>query len=155
MPPTVVYKPTETLQPIYAGGGITPPKFMPTYLEWLFKDAEAIAETSSGGIVSGGIITFYTVPEGVDFYITSCFLECWGTAGTNRLTLQTPDNKVEFLTVVSSNVGTTANVSANYSHPIVLPSKTVIKLINHHLRATQFAMGMTGFLIEKKAIPAI
>lgn len=153
MPSEVVYKPSEKLNPIFPGGTLAPPKFIPTYLEWLFKDAKYMSETSSGGVISTGTITLYTVPEDFELYVVSCFLECWGTAGDNRLTLETPDHEVEFLSVVSSVVGTTANISANYPYPIILPGKTVVRMVNHHARTTQYAMGITGFLIKKKNIP--
>ncbi|GAI14103.1 unnamed protein product, partial [marine sediment metagenome] len=45
MPKEVVYKPSEELQKIYRGGTLTPPKFIPTYYEWLSTRGKRIIKT--------------------------------------------------------------------------------------------------------------
>lgn len=71
MPSNVVYKPVGKIKPIYAGGTITPPKFMPSYYEWLFNNSE---QKTFKSLTYGGTTNLYTVPANHSFFVTSIFI---------------------------------------------------------------------------------
>ena len=72
MPKEVVYKPSEKFQKIYSGGTLTPPKFMPTFYEWLSRKGEQVVGTKQS--FTEGDTCLYTVPVGKTLFLTSAWL---------------------------------------------------------------------------------
>lgn len=64
----VAYKPIEPVKKIYPGGTLTPPKFIPTYFEYLAINGTPIA------IELNETNKTYNVPEGKILFITSISL---------------------------------------------------------------------------------
>lgn len=62
------YKSSEKLVKIYQGGLLIPPKFMPTYYEWLKSKGKTIIRDGSLPTGSSGL---YTVPINKVFFLTS------------------------------------------------------------------------------------
>jgi hypothetical protein len=68
MPPEVAYKPIEKIKKIYEGGTIQPPKFMPSFFEFLAEHGQFLIKTAYNTLGSG-TTGLYTVPESHTFYI--------------------------------------------------------------------------------------
>ena len=149
MPSEVVYKPSEKINPIYAGGTITPPKFMPTYYEWLFKNAEIISRGGQGNTNSN--LDIYTVPEDSILFITSAFMSLTGLVVDNRCNLNIKGKSGFLGLAVKKDL--TGATSLNFNPPIRVNSTDIIQWENNTANIVFFRVGFTGFLVKHKNIP--
>ena len=152
MPKETVYKPVESIKPIYAGGTITPPKFMPTYFEFLFKNAIQIIKNITA--VTGQNL-IYTIPKNYRFYLTYAHVSIYNTSptgygsglihsGSNSI-LRTQTGK--FVSEPAPN----DTITANFSYPIVFAEDESI-----YLNVTTLTSGtavINGFLVKIGDIP--
>lgn len=149
MPSEIVYKPVGKIKPIYAGGTITPPKFMPSYYEWLGENGTQIIKYKS--LSAAGSTIVYTVPNNQTFFLTNLALsgDCDGV-GTGYVIIER-DNFVELLTLRFPSAKTTGTQSLNFTIPLKFVSTDALRLIvSSNARGTSTA---TGFLVSNKDIP--
>ena len=148
MPSEVVYKPIEKTKPIFAGGTITPPKFTPSYYEWLFKDKQQIIKTGR----TTGDLTIYTVPDGFTLFMVNCYLTedttsnfwCALTYGGGFTPI------IEFQAGAQTD-NSIFNINYNFIVPVAFQEKTIITVRS---QGTPMASGgFVGFLVENSAIP--
>lgn len=138
----VVYKPASKPKEIYAGGGITPPKFMPNFVEWLIYHGDPVIKQSSR-IVAGTSNFGSAVPQGFVFLITSISISTNATYA-----------------YVSADGGNTSlvyihggNLSLSFNYPLkVYPDQNIT--------LTQSGAGSSnavlhGFLVKNDNIPVL
>jgi len=129
--------------------------YKPTFLEWLWRNANQIIKHYNGGTNT----LLYTVPEGYNFYLTNSWLTVSsffynGTAverslytsdGVYFIKQHTPDGTG--IDTVDASIG----ISNNYTFPLVI--KEGIKIYGD---TTNFTggnrLGFAGFLVKKDLI---
>jgi len=157
MPSEVVYKPIEKPKSIYAGGTITPPKFMPSYYEWLSFKSELI--TKDKRILGGGGSTLiYQVPDDYTLFLTNLSLGSRSDGGGAGFQVQSwiflgdtyTKNRMIGLCFVDNVTEVNSN-SLNFDYPLKLLPKTKLSLFNgSHLDSLA---SITGFLVKNSDIP--
>lgn len=156
---TTVYKPAQKPQKIFPGGTLTPPVYMPNLFEWLFYKGKQVSENAASEKI------FYTVPEGVFLFLTSCWIAAIETAnvsthGAATLTIS-KSGITEELNILGVKVdhiagqhGSSDSNSLSYNIPLVLPPKTTIKLNLSGFTTPSVRGQIVGFLVEMKNIPS-
>jgi len=149
MPSEVVYKPVEKIKPIYAGGTITPPKFMPTFYEWLStKGTWVYLSTSSSG-------TLYTVPLDNTFFLVGASVLCRNLVASaegdriSSLAIGTGDNSI--LSAGCTGAKTSNSTSNSWAIPLKVPSGEVITTVTTAGATGNFKI--QGFLVKNVTIP--
>ena len=148
----VVPKPTEKPIKIFQGGGLQPPKFMPSYYEWLSIKGQQVFWASN---VSA---TFATVPADQILFITSAYINIYCVAAlTNDASLGIQDattinNLKEIIRVKYGSADT--QVSSSNSFPIPIKVLGTERISFFHAGAGGSA-GFTGFLVKKSDLPQI
>jgi len=144
----VVYKPVDNIKTIYPGGTITPPKYTPSYYEWLRLNGQYInCYKDSSGVV-------YTVPEGFILYITDAYLSASFTVlsvggyGTADLTMPGSSFGVAYLCELEvTAINQAMNQAMSYKFPIMVGEKSNINL-SQSAGSTAFLFGsIQGFLV--------
>lgn len=153
----VAYKPTEKVKKIYPGGTFIPPKFTPTYYEWLASKGEVIAKNGSS---TSSNFTIYTVPEGKILFIFSANMQLhYGstTGGASiDFTLLTVSGKyglLEFIYPTGTGEHHEFNISTTFPIPVkIYPGDTIVLGggTNQQASAT-----FTGILIDLKDFQSI
>ena len=151
MPSEVVYKPVEKVKPIYAGGTLSQPKFMPTYFEFLKKHSVEVSEWKV--VISSTENTIYTVPANHTLFLVSASLTIVGTAGgtprTGRI-IYRGGTKV-LLNVSIMLEGTSDTTSAAFSIPLIINSGDILQVSGANDANTTACI--TGFLVKNADIP--
>jgi len=157
----VAYKPLEKFKPIYTGGTLTPPVFMPSYYEWLASKGTQVIESSA--VAGAGGSTLYTVPKDHLLYITATYISgfimnvaggaaaTWGVTLTLRtkhllrLRLGRGDNSVAPTTGYPAP---TSSYSVSYPIPLRIDAGYQVRIIG----ATDcyVAAGFVGFIVPIK-----
>tara|TARA_Y100000310_G_scaffold232406_1_gene235245 strand:- start:1861 stop:2307 length:447 start_codon:yes stop_codon:yes gene_type:complete len=147
--PDVAYKPSEKQLPIYSGGTITPPKFMPTFVEWLRTKGQRIIKTK----LSVGEI--YSVPMGKVLFLTSAWV-CSFESGANYnfAYLYLTDAGVDTILSAQAFPTGTGNNSITFSPPLGIIEGEKLNLARSHATGN-VACGFVGFLVSNKNIPQI
>ena len=156
MPRKTVYKPIEKIKKIFIGGGLEPPKFMPSYLEWLFKKGESIHLVTLTFIAADVI---YTVPKDKILYMTSYYL--YGRVSADRLvtfslwTTNLPQTHyaAQLIRFDLWKDQQRERIVMNPSLPLKIQSGAKIIIGVSHSDGTCWC-GFAGFLIKRKDIPA-
>lgn len=154
MPRETVYKPIEKTKQIFTGGGLEPPKFMPSYLEWLFKKGESIHLVT---LTFAAAETIYTVPANKTLYMTSYYVQGAITGAVSFVTISlwtTNLPQTHFAAQLIRYLLTTTSqgrcVVMNPSFPLKIPSKAkIIMGVSEVGKSTAFG-GFAGFLVNKK-----
>lgn len=144
---TKVYKPIEKFRPIFAGGTLTPPKFMPTYYEWLSLIGQQVLMCET--YLVGAVIT-YTVPEGFNLFVTSASV---AVADTDKAELQLRDPAGNFISNIIA-VGYASAASSGGSSVSISP-KIPIRVESQESLSYNGAKGnisFSGFLVKKSDI---
>ncbi len=68
-----VYTPPEKIKAIYGSGTIEPPKFMPTYYEWLRSQGQDIIKVGEINFITP-TTALYTVPSDKVFFLTGIYV---------------------------------------------------------------------------------
>lgn len=153
MPSEVVYKPTQKIKKIYEGGTITPPKFTPTYYEWLFKDGQYINIFLENPASS--LTTIYTIPDDYIFYLLSVSVTIARTGGTNQASCfvytGSPPNAEVYLHLRMAGVDNTAHQVKTYPIPLKIGSKEPITV---KMNGTSFSESIVleGILVPKNTL---
>lgn len=151
-----VYKPVQKPKPIFAGGTLTPPKFVPTYYEWLFKRGQPILKH-----VSTGTATIYSVPDNSTFYLTNIGLTGWymtpssANQGSGLYVLGTEHQTLVYWDLMYANPAapTTYQIPTrdiNFPFPIPFTSGTSFRAIGTAQKCTAV---IVGFLVKNADIP--
>ena len=147
MPSTRVFKPLEKIKPIYAGGTITPPKFMPTYYEWLSNDATIVIENSR--VLSGGSAVVYKVPKDHFLFITAMTIT--GKTGVNEGFCFVGDTDEILLNRIELNANDSEVSTINFSIPLkVNPDIEIV--VYSSVALLRASGGIFGFLVPKTKI---
>lgn len=153
MPSDVAYKPVEKFKEIYAGGTLTPPKFMPSFFDWLYSKGLHIVRSRQ---TTGSL---YTIPNDYTFFITSVWgsiVADGGSNSTGTLTMVSDDNLNVLMAVKLRNSATTGGLSdcmsITYAFPVISKSGDIDILLS----GTGFLCyaGLTGFLVKNSDIPS-
>ena len=152
MPSEIVYKPIEKVKPIYTGGTLTPPKFMPTYYEWLKNLGQQIIINS--GVPIGGFRIIYTVTLNHKFFITNVWLSVSCTDGGHNVGYFTftPNDADQSLCSVSTYGISNNSNAVNFSIPLKFNEHVVFK-IQSTVATNKLTGGFSGFLMKKINIP--
>lgn len=165
MPKHTVYTPSEKLQRIYRGGGLKPPKFYPTYYEWLASKGQQISYTKSTKKSSAGMVThdLYTVPKGSTFFLTNCYLihsaNITEVGGSALGYLRIPSTILLFIEALGYG-NTSLGYSINETYLIPFKISGGDKIILYHTVIEQgivvylLTVGFKGILIKNKDIPS-
>lgn len=134
-----VYKPVEKVTKIYTGGTLQPPKFMPSYYEWLStKGARIILSTATTG-------TLYTVPANHTLYVVTAWATVTHTlAGYARLTISP-----NIMLMCWCPANASESISSNFNIPLKVnggESITYAEIGSGHA-------GFTGFVVNNNDIP--
>lgn len=157
MPREVVYKPNEKLKPIYSGGMLSPPKFMPSYYEWLSKKGKQIIINGQGD--SLGSNDWYVVPENETLFITSIFLSAVDDSpGTNtsNIGLRIDDQFIINYVMSTSSVASVQKphliMTQSFHYPLIVKAKQTIKSTAMNSGGSFYGY-FTGFLVKNRDIP--
>jgi len=124
MPRHVVYKPKEKLKEI--SKVILPPKFMPSFYEWLSVKGKFITGFKS---IENNDIILYTVPANKVFYLTFVSMAAGNTGAISLPTIDFEVDNVPTLTVQSGTAATgVGNTSLSFVPPIKLSSTRTLKV---------------------------
>lgn len=144
--PDIAYKPQEKLKKIYSGGTLDPPKFMPTFIEWLrTKGLRVIKNKLSTG-------TIYEVPEGKVLFITSIFITSLDSLNYGQTYVYLTDENVDTLLVANAFPTGSGNNSITFSPPLGILEKEKL-IVGRSNASTNATAGFTGFLVAAKDIP--
>lgn len=152
MPKVKVYKPVEKTKPIYTGGGLKPPVYMPTYYEWLSVKGEQV------NIVKSTAGTMFTVPLNSTLFITSAHLTAMETANASTHGIVGIAVEEKFIITVgvdhiTGQHGGAGNQIINFSIPLKVMAGTVIELSELGITTPLMRSGFTGFLVKNQSIP--
>ena len=158
MPKIVVPKPSKQPKQVFLGGGSEPPKFMPSYYEWLFQKGKSIhlaVQTVTAAF------TIYTVPDDHILYLISYYLQ--GDLRTDPLMVVTfslwttnlPQTSyaAQLIRFSLSKVDMSDRVIINCSLPLKIESKEQIQIGASTVDGVAWG-GFAGFLVQKKDIPS-
>lgn len=141
----VAYKPVEKVGNIYAGGTLTPPKFMPSYYEWLSAKGTQITHDLASGS--------YTVPDDMTLFLTNISLSYLATTNTGISYVRTSEFGGGFIIVACKGGSDVASsIVTNYSIPLKIRSGCDISLELSQAGTNQSIF--VGFLVENADIPA-
>lgn len=145
----VAYKPSEKIKPIYAGGTLTAPKFMPSLYEWLSSKGLQVIKHGN----TTGTLTLYTVPVGFTLFVSSVWLSQVGTAGGNLRygKLEVPSD----IELISTNIkleSSNSTQALSYKIPVKIQENKIIRLLTPS-SDTNLRAGFTGFIVKNDDIP--
>ncbi|GAI20640.1 unnamed protein product [marine sediment metagenome] len=149
------YKPLEKIKKIYKGGTLIPPKFLPTYYEWLSKGGIQIIKEKHGTFMGGGDVEIYKVPEDSVLFITSAWLNgltfSVGIVG-GRLSLRIKNDRLALIEFYRDDDFPTNQV---LSFPIPLRvEKNQVLDVSNNISDVAYCVGFSGFLVKNQDIPA-
>lgn len=152
MAKNIAFVPTQPYKEVYGAGTPQPPKYMPTYYEWLFKQGEIIFRAMA---VAGGGYTLYTVPEGHTFFITSITLSAnLSVAAAFGVTASIyKSTSIKYLAALYFRAVQTQNMSQSYNFPIICFEKEAIYVYSNDPNLDAFGT-FYGFLVKNSVIPA-
>lgn len=159
----VVYTPAEKVKKIYGSGTLQPPKFMPTYYEWLKEQGIQISKSQ---FYINSYSTVYTVPEGYTLFLQSAMLASsqnvigatLGLVIGGNLSVSGEAGNSALLYFMWSDVMTVSDVAVGtYPYPLKISEKSSIVVgtvnfssINQCGRAT-----IQGFLVSNSILQSI
>lgn len=154
----VAYKPVGKPQNIYVGGGITPPKFMPSLYEWLkFKGIQFIRYA---GRSADGTTSIYTVPSDSVLFITNAFLNvfCDGGGGGSQaeavFIIDNDDGNNRILNkIYQDNLALREDIAECYYYPLMIKPNSTLKLTTTNMSGV-VQVNFKGFLVRNSDIPA-
>lgn len=150
-----VFKPTEKIKKLNQAGTINPPKFMPSFYEWLHANGAYITFSSDNADTAAT----YIVPEGYYFFL--CYLNI------SSYVVNLNGNQFVYVTVgdgataevIFTQVLTVGNPNAiskdstvQFNPPLPIPEKKEIWSENN---STKTFINGYGFLVPKAIIPQI
>jgi len=141
------YKPNEKFVKIYEGGGLAPPKFMPSYYEWISARGKVVNGFKS---VTDSTSTLYTVPENKVFFLISISMMSVNDAAISISNSDFEVDDVPALTIQSGKSATgVGNESISFSIPMRLEAGKTLKIrsnrANCWVRCCYF-----GYEVDKK-----
>ena len=142
----VVPKATGKQIKTYLGGGSEPPKFMPTFYEWLREQGTQIIQ--GGSVTLANDYGMYTVPTGYVLFINSIYLDTNLAAAGQAIIFLAESSAIKLIALNGARA-----VTIEYPIPLQLPGKK--QLVLSTLAAGLVQYGFSGFLIEKSLIPQI
>ena len=153
----VAYTPPQEQKTIYEGGALTPPKFTPTYYEWLVSKSEQVKRIGQISSV-GTTTTLFTVPDNFTLFITHLWISAVGDspAGADRgfATFKIGEGDTSIFGCGVDHHGTVATSIGNafiaLTMPIKMNQKEVLKMIKFDLFAGQVLGGFMGFLVSQR-----
>ena len=156
MPKKTVYKPSKQPKQAFLGGGLKPPEFMPSYLEWLSTRGKQIIQNREKD--TSGSVTIYEVPKNQTLFITNSFLNVWVNTATapgmgKVMNFLKIDNVSMLHYYVVNPIGNFLE-SKNYPIPLIIHEKQKIILGNSSTDSWSTA-GFIGFLIANNDLPII
>ena len=144
----VAYKPLEKVGTIYTGGTLTPPKFMPSYYEWL--SVRGLFVSTGGEATSGGNNDIYTVPHNNTLFITyACACITADAVGFSFTSVHTDANPIINVKCSTSGSG---NLSISPIIPIKINSGEIITVTCGTNKADAYG-NFSGFLVKNADIP--
>ena len=146
----IAYKPIETVKKIYPGGQFTPPKFTPTFLEWLYMRGQIKSGNFGGNFASTW--NCYTVPDGYSFFLTSVWATLSGT-GADRVRHHT--FYVDKYYIYTSRIyfsGICVNVLRDFNLPIRINENCSLRFTDYNGNC-EYGFGYHGFLVKNSDIP--
>ena len=154
MPKTTVYKPQDKITKIFTGGTLEPPKFIPSFYEWLKEHGEDIVKWTDANV------TLYAVPKDYTFFLCTAYVSCVNNAagGTNTTSLVRFEAGItNGCQLIAAQVGIAdenAINSISFPYPIKIRAGQLIRQYssgNPHISNS----GITGFLIKNSDIPQL
>jgi len=149
----VVPKPTENLIKLY-NGSITPPKFMPSYYEYLRLMGEQIV--AAGGVGGAGTLqAIYDVPTGYTLYITTAEIAFNTDTATRYGSINTAQMEIMKVTASIAAAGqkAVANMSKTFTIPIKVESGDHVYVKKGAGVNEELYGNITGFIIINSLIP--
>lgn len=164
MPEDIAYKPLEEPSKIYPGGTLTPPKFLPTYFEWLKAKGIDVRGNAPKNL-SSGYATVYTRPTGYTLYLTGYNITATAMDDAmefGEIILFVADNPVnpkysiagiqlDTRALQANNTMPSGHVARDFTYPI----KITEKYITIYSTSAKIAgrVHITGFLVKNADIP--
>lgn len=152
MPREIVYKPVEKVKKIFqTSGTYAPPKFMPTYLEWLRRKGERVIQ--GGSVTVAGTYATYTVPKGYTFFLTNAILGIDDSAvdRINAILLLEGSSGTRKFMSVSAEANTSQHITQNFSPPLELIEGE--QILTSFLANALITYSIVGFLVKNSYIP--
>jgi hypothetical protein len=142
----VVPKPTAKSVKFYEGGGLQPPKYMPTFYEWINQNGKRIIQ--GGSITVANDYGVYTVPVDYTLFLTSVYLDTNLGAAAQAVLFINPITSEKIIALNGARA-----LSISYQIPIIIEQKKQIILSTLGNGLVQY--GITGFLVKNSEIPQI
>lgn len=157
----IAYKPLEKInKQIYEGGTFSPPKFMPSYYEWLREQGADINIYKTHSAASE--VTLWTIPVGYIFFLTNVCLSCGvkdDTGGEKaRLSIQSAANEIIIVEIfpvegMGALVPQWTTITQNFVFPFKIYENQSLRLDNP--TNGQSSVCVQGFLVPKTSIPSL
>jgi len=149
------YKPTEKIKQIFMGGKFTPPKFFPTYNEWLASRGSRILR--SGGYTGAlGSNSIYTVPVNKTLYINYLWLSSSTlTIAVGNANIILYIDATAYLLNLRTNTNYNTTNSMTASCFIKINAGETIKIGVESLSSVISNGGFGGFLVNNQEIPIL
>lgn len=149
----IAYKSSEKQPKIFTGGALTPPKFSPSFFEWLSVRGKLISGFKS---IENAEEVLYTVPTGKIFFLLGISLASANDA--LLLSLPTLDLRIDSIPIATVSCGkldgANGNMAMSFSIPITI--RTTQKLIIESNRADCWLRGTyLGYEIDEKDVPIL
>ncbi len=148
-----VFKPSEKFKQVFTGGTLEPPKFIPTYYEWLRAKGERLIQGGSATIADTYAV--YTVPKGKTLFLTSAILgvdDCAVDRINPILWIDGAGGVRKFMTV-SAEANSQETVALSFPIPLQFVEDEQIVLT--FLANAFVTYSLTGFLVKNDYIPQI
>ena len=144
----LAYKPAQKVSNVYTGGGLQPPKFMPSMLEYIrFKGKRQVYDVAAG---AGGVHALGTIPEGYTFFITAV------SVGTISTTAATKGYMIyvsgfQIVKFYGYGVNVHDNFQQSYAWPIEIYQNEQLQF--YCAANTAADVTVQGFLVKNSDIP--
>lgn len=140
-----VFKTIEDTAKIYQGGMMIPPKFLPSYIDWLWGNSQHIIES----FTTTGVI--YTVPDDFTFFLTSIYVTTGKTGVTVSAGAFTSLNGQK--NIISVKGWENASASLSFPNPLKFNSGVVFETYKD--AGAVIGAGISGFLVKNSDLVEI
>ena len=153
MPTETVYATPEKVGKQYLGGGLEPPKFMPSFYEWLFSRGEQICFNASGSTLTT-YFTLVDIPINCTLYITSVAVSGISTGvGEAWINVRIMDNGTNGYLISVWN--DPSILSLHKSMIFTIPIKAKSGIVQCRMTNNIKVFGnLTGFIVKNSDIPS-